>query len=80
MGVRPEDVVLCEDGSLSGEVFVVEPLGREDMIAVRMGSHQLSALVSTEQRIRAADTVRLKLKDDRLQFFDPHSKRSILWT
>lgn len=80
MGVRPEDVFLRDDGALSGEVFVVEPLGREDMIDVRIGQHRLTALVTTEKRIRAGDTVRLSMNADKLQFFDSHSKRSILWT
>jgi ABC-type sugar transport system ATPase subunit len=80
MGVRPEDVLLCADGQLSGEVFVVEPLGRENMIDVRLGQHRFAALVATEKRIRAGDTVRFSLNASRLQFFDAHSTHSILWT
>ncbi len=80
MGVRPEDVTLSADGALCGEVFVVEPLGREDMIDVRIGQHRLAALVTTEKRIRAGNRVRLDINADKLQFFDPASKRSILWT
>jgi inositol-phosphate transport system ATP-binding protein len=79
MGVRPEDVMLHDEGHLSGDVFVVEPLGREDMIDVRIGQHRVAALVSTEKRIKAGNTVRLMLNADKLQFFDPKSNRSILW-
>jgi ABC-type sugar transport system ATPase subunit len=79
LGVRPEDVHLSDDGPLAGEVFVVEPLGREDMIDIRVGQHRVAALVSTERRMKAGDSVRLALRDDKLQFFDPASGRSLLW-
>lgn len=79
MGVRPEDVLISADGELSGTVFVVEPLGREDMIDIHVGKHSVVALVSTEQRIRAGDTIRFSLNPDKLQFFDPETNRSILW-
>lgn len=80
MGIRPEDIFLSTDGELVGEVFVVEPLGREDMIDVQIGQHHIVVLVSAEKRIKAGETVHLSLNPNKLQFFDPHTKRSILWT
>lgn len=79
MGIRPEDIHVSVDGSLSGEVYVVEPLGREDMIDVRVGEHSFVALASTEQRIRAGDTVRFTINPEKLQFFDSLTQRSVLW-
>jgi multiple sugar transport system ATP-binding protein len=41
LGLRPEDLLLGEplsDGSLPAEVYVVEPLGNETLVEVRVGS------------------------------------------
>jgi inositol-phosphate transport system ATP-binding protein len=82
MGIRPEDITLVENAesdSLSGEVFVVEPLGREDMLDVHVGDSSLLLLVDNKRRIRIGDTVHLRLNPDRMQFFDPQTEKSILW-
>jgi multiple sugar transport system ATP-binding protein len=44
LGVRPEDLALTEPGSghLSGEVYVVEPLGNETLVEVRIAEAVLS--------------------------------------
>jgi multiple sugar transport system ATP-binding protein len=47
LGVRSEDVALCaidEDGALPGEIYVVEPLGSETLVSVRIGDTVLEAL------------------------------------
>jgi len=80
MGIRPEGIHITDEDGLSGTVFVVEPLGREDMIDVRLGKHSFVILASTAERIRAGDTLRFTLDMQKLQFFDPSSERSILWS
>jgi multiple sugar transport system ATP-binding protein len=44
LGVRPEDLALAEPGKgqLSGEVYVVEPLGNETLVEVRVAEAVLS--------------------------------------
>jgi multiple sugar transport system ATP-binding protein len=43
MGIRPEDLSLGEaDTGLTGEVYVVEPMGNETLVDVRLGSERLS--------------------------------------
>jgi ABC-type sugar transport system ATPase subunit len=91
LGIRPEDVLMQSadrDGALGGTVAIVEPLGREDMIEVRVGdapasgsnSHapRLVALVSTEQHIRMGDQVHLSLNMSKLHFFDLTTQHTIL--
>jgi multiple sugar transport system ATP-binding protein len=46
LGVRPEDVRVVPvgaPGSLAGEVYVVEPLGNETLVEVRLGDEVLAA-------------------------------------
>ncbi len=45
VGIRPEDIRLAESGRpdvLSGEVYVVEPMGNETLVDVRFGEQRLT--------------------------------------
>jgi multiple sugar transport system ATP-binding protein len=45
IGIRPEDIRLVESGrpgTLSGEVYVVEPMGNETLVDVRFGEQRLT--------------------------------------
>ncbi len=79
MGLRPEDIAIASEGEVAGEIFVVEPLGREDLIDVRVGEHSFILLANTESRHRAGERVALQFDMSQVQFFDPQSERSLLW-
>jgi inositol-phosphate transport system ATP-binding protein len=79
MGIRPEDITISPDGQLEGEVFVVEPLGREDLLDVRVGNEHLHMLADTQDGYKAGDRVRLNVDTNQVQFFDADSERSLLW-
>jgi inositol-phosphate transport system ATP-binding protein len=79
LGMRPEDITIATDGDVSGQIFVVEPLGREDLIAVHAGTEQFVLLADTEANHKAGDTVKLKFDTDKVQFFDPKTEKSLLW-
>ncbi len=79
MGIRPEDIQIADDGEVDGEIFVVEPLGREDLIDARVGPHSFILLADTEARRRAGERVSLKFDMTQAQFFDPQTERSLLW-
>src|SRR5262249_29207289 len=45
LGVRPEDLPLVEPGrpgTLSGEVYVVEPMGNETLVDLRVGDERIT--------------------------------------
>ena len=79
MGIRPEDIQIADEGEVSGEIFVVEPLGREDLIDVRVGAHSFILLADTEERRRAGERVSLAFDMTQAQFFEPQTGRSLLW-
>lgn len=79
LGIRPEDIAIAPDGDVSGEVFVVEPLGREDLIAVHIGGQEFILLADTEENHKAGDIVKLKFATEKAQFFDPKTEKSLLW-
>ena len=79
MGIRPEDIQISGDGDVAGEIFVVEPLGREDLIDVRVGAHSFLLLANTENQHQAGERVNLRFDMDQVQFFDPKTGQSLLW-
>ncbi len=86
MGVRPEDVYLVDDTAppapgrtLSAEIEVVEPLGREDLLGVVINGVQMRVLVDKTKGVRVGETVDLVFDLSNVQFFDPESEQSLLW-
>ncbi len=82
LGMRPEDISLDdgdEPGSVKGEVYVVEPLGRDDVLDVRVGEQTFFVLADPERRTKPGDTVKLRFNTSAAQFFDPETERSLLW-
>ncbi|MBK8033389.1 MAG: ABC transporter ATP-binding protein [Chloroflexi bacterium] len=83
LGIRAEDIELAdgaaEDGDVQGEVYIVEPLGRDDMLDVVIGETHLYVLAAPEKRIRPGDQVSLRFDTANVQFFDPQTEQSLLW-
>ena len=79
LGIRPEEIVPAADGQLAGEVDLVEPLGRDDMLIVRSGETQVHALAPAASGFDSGTHVRLKLNTERLHLFDPETEHSLLW-
>ncbi|HIP96980.1 MAG TPA: TOBE domain-containing protein, partial [Anaerolineae bacterium] len=78
MGIRPEDITLGDEG-VPGEVYVVEPLGRDDLVDVRIGKADIHVLADPEMGLNVGDTVRLNFDTHKIQFFDPQTEQSLLW-
>ena len=78
MGIRPEHVALAEEGA-AGVVNIVEPLGRDDLIDVRIGDSDVQLLVEPGRGLRIGDHVRLRFDTSNVQFFDPETEKSLLW-
>ena len=80
LGIRPEDISLAPDGELGGEIYVVEPMGREDLLDVRIAGKSFMVLAAADTHHKAGDQVRLRFNTERAQFFDPQSEKSLLWS
>lgn len=78
LGIRPEDVTIGDEG-VPGEVYVVEPLGRDHLVAVAVGGVYFHVLADPAMGLRMGDKVKLNFNMDKVQFFDPDSERSLLW-
>ncbi len=82
MGIRPEDVhiVPVNEGDCNAEIYVVEPLGREDLVSFRLGEEELRALAPAPFRGKSGATMGLRLTKEKIRLFDPDSGNSVLQT
>jgi multiple sugar transport system ATP-binding protein len=84
LGVRPEDIDIAPEGSLSvggGAVRVrldvVEPLGSEAFLSARIGAKEITARVPPRGLPAAGSEVELVFKRERLHFFDAGSGETL---
>jgi ABC-type sugar transport system ATPase subunit len=78
LGIRPEDMTITDEG-IPGEVYIVEPLGRDDLIDVQLGDAHVRILVDPALRLKIGEHVKLNFNTQKVQFFDPATEESLLW-
>jgi ABC-type sugar transport system ATPase subunit len=79
MGIRPEDVLVADKGVM-GEIYVVEPLGRDDLIDARIAGASVHVLADPNLELRMGENITLNFNTHKVQFFDPATEQSLLWT
>jgi ABC-type sugar transport system ATPase subunit len=79
LGVRPEDISLDDEG-IRGEIYVVEPLGRDDLLNIQIGDEYIHVLADPGLGLKIGDMVYLQFNTHKVQFFDPMTENSLLWT
>jgi multiple sugar transport system ATP-binding protein len=82
LGIRPEDLHVSRDGDPPGLTFnskveVIEQLGSEILLDVRVGESSMVASVEPTTRTRVQDTVRLTINPERMHFFDSSTDMAI---
>jgi len=83
LGIRPEDLREANPGnpgkvSFETVVEVVEPLGSEILLDVRVGQQLLVARVDSSCRARHHEKIRLAFVPERIHFFDPQTEEAII--
>jgi multiple sugar transport system ATP-binding protein len=82
LGVRPEDLRVATPGDANEVTFnavveVVEQLGSEVLLDLKVGRDTMVAAVEPTVRTKIHDTLRLALNPDRLHFFDTKTDGAI---
>jgi len=75
LGIRPEDVQPQSDGEFTGEVALIEPLGVETVLHIRVGGPTLVSIVPGMTDLKRGSSVRYGIARDRLHFFNPEGLR-----
>jgi len=73
LGIRPEHLTIgpLEQANARGEVYVVEPMGREQVVDVRLGDRSIQAIAPASLQVQAGESVGLAFDAARLHLFDP---------
>ncbi len=75
LGVRPEHIIVGE-GEYSGNVYIVEPLGRDKIVHISVGGIMLNAVVPGEQEVNEGDTINISFMMDKIHLFDKSSGKA----
>jgi ABC-type sugar transport system ATPase subunit len=75
VGIRPEHIALVSpgEGHAAGEVYVVEPVGREQIVDVQVGGRVLRVVAPPGYGGKMGDRIGLRFALDRLHLFDPQT-------
>jgi ABC-type sugar transport system ATPase subunit len=86
LGIRPEDITITSaeagpgaDEGIPGEIYVVEPLGRDDLVDVQIDDAHIHVLADPTLGLKIGQNVNLKFNTAKVQFFDPETGKSLLW-
>lgn len=81
LGVRPEDIVFTskeEIETIPAQVYVVEPLGTENIINLKIGENIVKARCAPNFLPQIGESVWIKIKKEKLRLFDRKTEANIL--
>jgi len=80
LGIRPECVLLDAgktDGSVPGEIYVIEPLGASQIYDVKVGNDILKVRTLMDFNAKIGDRIWIKLNEKKVHFFDKETGNAI---
>lgn len=78
LGIRPEHITINKKEGIETEVYVVEPLGRDILVSVKLGKSMIKVFASPSFKANIGDRVRLNFNSDKIMLFDKKSEKSLL--
>ncbi len=78
LGIRPENIRLTDSSGWPAGVEVVELMGSEAILYLRLGAETIVARVPPHSVPRAGDNVRISFDLDRIHFFDATTEEAIV--
>jgi ABC-type sugar transport system ATPase subunit len=78
LGIRPEHITINKKEGTETEVYVVEPLGRDILVSVKLGKSMIKVFASPSFKANIGDRVRLNFNSDKIMLFDKKSEKSLL--
>jgi multiple sugar transport system ATP-binding protein len=74
LGIRPEHVVLSDDG-IEVAIELVEPMGSESLVWSRIGDVPFAVMIQGEKRPSIGDRIKVAFPPGSLNIFDPSGAR-----
>jgi multiple sugar transport system ATP-binding protein len=76
-GLRPDDVAIGGEGSVSAEVLVVEPTGAETHVTARLGGHEITIVSKRRLDTKPGDVLPISLTSEHSHLFEASTGRRI---
>ncbi|OLS13744.1 MAG: ABC transporter ATPase [Promethearchaeota archaeon CR_4] len=80
-GIRPENVKIAggeiKEGAIIAEIYVIEPIGRENIIHLKIGEKHLISLTSAMQDLKVGDNVSISFDEKRIHIFDKKTQLAL---
>ena len=77
LGIRPEDITIGH-GDIPGQIYVVEPLGRDTLVTLRIGKEGYKAFGPPGFRATIGEQIQLAFSMERIHLFAKATERSLL--
>jgi len=77
MGIRPEDITIGQ-GEIQGEIYVVEPLGKDTLVTVNIGGEIIKVIAPSSFRANPREHIRLAFFTEKIHLFDKETGKSLL--
>lgn len=82
LGIRPNDISLAKkwtsEANLQAEVYIIEPLGSETMVDIKVGDEIIKARVPCDFVVGLSDTVWMSINTEKMHIFDKKTEKAIL--
>lgn len=82
LGIRPESIIVSltvTPGAVPAKVYVMEQLGREILLDVKIGAQAMRAYVPSDTQLRIGQDVWLQFPEEAIYLFDPATELSLSW-
>ncbi|MBU5314050.1 sn-glycerol-3-phosphate ABC transporter ATP-binding protein UgpC [Tissierella carlieri] len=77
VGLHPEAIQICQNGTEFAKVDVVEHLGPEDNLYLNLSETSIKAKVSSELNIKVGEIVRISIDTKQMHVFDKITEQAI---
>ena len=76
-GIRPEDIVLNENGKFSGEVYASLPTGAETTLKIKIGDYLLTSVIFGNVNFKIGTKVNFDIKENSVLLFE-HKTQNLI--
>ena len=76
-GIRPEDITVAE-GEYEGEVYVVEPLGKDYIVHIKVGELIVRAIAPYGVKLKEGEPIKFRFDLSKAHFFDAKTEKAYL--
>jgi ABC-type sugar transport system ATPase subunit len=77
IGIRPEDITIGQ-GEIQGEIYIVEPLGRDTLVTVDVGGETIKVIAPAGFKADPHERIRLAFSLEKIYLFDKETGKSLL--